>query len=192
MAHARLGRSEGQAGSDAPDLLRDYITPEIMTSLVAGVSSVDVTDLLPHVQSPTLVLHRGQAHVGPEVSVARSLTSQIPDARLIVLEGTSVAPYLGDSQAVLRAVEEFLGTSELLPASKVGTSEKDQTLVEPLSDRELEVLRLIAAGGSNWEIAQDLFIAVGTVKTHLNKIYGKLEVHSRTQALVRARELNML
>ena len=64
--------------------------------------------------------------------------------------------------------------------------------VEPLSVRELEVLSLIARGGSNQEIARELVIAVGTVKTHLNKIYGKLEVHSRTQALVRARELNML
>ena len=163
-----------------------------MTSLIAGISSVDVTDLLPQVQSPTLVLHRGQAHVGPEVSVARSLTSQIPDARLIVLEGTSVAPYLGDSEVVLRAIEEFLGDSEPLPASRVATSEKVQPLVEPLSVRELEVLSLIARGGSNQEIARELVIAVGTVKTHLNKIYGKLEVHSRTQALVRARELNML
>jgi LuxR family maltose regulon positive regulatory protein len=61
-----------------------------------------------------------------------------------------------------------------------------------LSERELEVLRLIAAGLSNREIAEELYIAVGTVKRHINHIYGKLGVHSRTQALVRARELNLL
>jgi LuxR family maltose regulon positive regulatory protein len=65
-------------------------------------------------------------------------------------------------------------------------------LIEPLSDRELEILRLIAAGHSNEQIAQTLIIALGTVKKHVNNIYGKLGVHSRTQALVRAKALNFL
>jgi LuxR family maltose regulon positive regulatory protein len=67
-----------------------------------------------------------------------------------------------------------------------------QPLIEPLSARELEVLGLIADGLSNREIAQKLFIAVGTVKRHINNIYGKLDVHSRTQAVARARELQLL
>ena len=65
-------------------------------------------------------------------------------------------------------------------------------LVEPLSERELEILRLIAAGQSNKEIARTLVIAPGTVKKHTNNIYGKLGVHSRTQALVQAKTLNLL
>ncbi len=65
-------------------------------------------------------------------------------------------------------------------------------LVEPLSERELEILRLIAAGRSNEEIAQTLVIALGTVKKHINNIYGKLGVHSRTQALVQAKALKLL
>ena len=72
------------------------------------------------------------------------------------------------------------------------TGREVERLVEPLSDRELEVLRLIAAGLANREIAEELTIAVGTVKRHINHIYGKLGVHSRTQALVRARELDLL
>jgi LuxR family maltose regulon positive regulatory protein len=67
-----------------------------------------------------------------------------------------------------------------------------QPLVEPLSERELEVLRLIAAGLNNREIAQELVIAVGTVKRHINNLYGKLGVHSRTQAVARARNLGLL
>ena len=63
---------------------------------------------------------------------------------------------------------------------------------EPLSERELEVLQLIAAGKSNRRIAQELFVTAGTVKTHIRSIYRKLDAHSRTQALVRARELNLL
>jgi LuxR family maltose regulon positive regulatory protein len=61
-----------------------------------------------------------------------------------------------------------------------------------LSEREFEILRLIAAGQSNEEIAQTLVIALGTVKKHINNIYGKLGVHSRTQALAQAKALNLL
>jgi len=59
--------------------------------------------------------------------------------------------------------------------------------VEPLSEREQAVLRLIADGHSNQAIADTLIIAVSTVKRHINNIYGKLAVQSRTQAIVRAR-----
>jgi LuxR family maltose regulon positive regulatory protein len=65
-------------------------------------------------------------------------------------------------------------------------------LIEPLSERELEVLRLIAAGLSNCEIADQLVVAISTVKTHINHIYRKLDVSKRTQAVARARELNLL
>jgi LuxR family maltose regulon positive regulatory protein len=65
-------------------------------------------------------------------------------------------------------------------------------MVEPLSPRELEVLRLMAAGKSNAEVAQALVIAVSTVKTHTNSIFGKLQVTSRTQAIALARDLQLL
>jgi ATP/maltotriose-dependent transcriptional regulator MalT len=65
-------------------------------------------------------------------------------------------------------------------------------LVEPLTERELEVLRLIAAGLTNREIAERLSVVVGTVKAHNNSIYGKLGVTHRVQALTRAREVGLL
>jgi LuxR family maltose regulon positive regulatory protein len=67
-----------------------------------------------------------------------------------------------------------------------------QPLIEPLTDRELEVLRLIAAGLSNREIAHQLVVAVSTVKTHINHIYGKLDAKSRTHAVAQARALDLL
>ena len=65
-------------------------------------------------------------------------------------------------------------------------------LIEPLTERELEVLRLLVMGLSNAEIARELIITVGTVKRHVNSIYGKLGVQSRTQAVARAQMLQLL
>ena len=61
-----------------------------------------------------------------------------------------------------------------------------------ISEREFEVLELLAAGRSNKEIANQLSVSPNTVKTHVAKLYGKLEVSRRTAAIVRARELGML
>jgi LuxR family maltose regulon positive regulatory protein len=74
-------------------------------------------------------------------------------------------------------------TSAALPASY---------LVDPLSERELEVLKLIANGLSNPEIARKLFVATSTVKRHINNIYAKLNVHTRTQAVAKGKELKVL
>ncbi|MGD8398902.1 MAG: response regulator transcription factor, partial [Anaerolineae bacterium] len=66
------------------------------------------------------------------------------------------------------------------------------SLIEPLSKRELEVLRLIAAGLTNRQIADEMVIAVSTVKSHTHSIYGKLGVKNRTQAIAQARALDLL
>jgi LuxR family maltose regulon positive regulatory protein len=67
-----------------------------------------------------------------------------------------------------------------------------QTLVDPLTARELEVLRLMSAGLTNREIADEFFVSIGTVKSHINKIYRKLDVINRVRAISRAKELNLL
>ena len=65
-------------------------------------------------------------------------------------------------------------------------------LIEPLSAREQEVLRLLAAGLASPEIARALIIGVSTVRTHIKNIYGKLGVHGRIQSIERARALGLL
>jgi LuxR family maltose regulon positive regulatory protein len=65
-------------------------------------------------------------------------------------------------------------------------------VVESLTERELEVLRLLAAGRSNADMAAELFVEQSTVKTHLIHLYRKLGVHSRTQTVARARALGLL
>ena len=67
-----------------------------------------------------------------------------------------------------------------------------QQLVEPLSQRELEILALVAEGASNKEIAAELFIAEGTVKNHVTNILSKMGVRDRTQAALKAREMGLI
>ena len=73
----------------------------------------------------------------------------------------------------------------------VSAGEKS-ALVEPLSEREIEVLRLLTAGRSNPEIARDLYVSLNTVKAHVKSIFAKLEAHNRTEATHRARELRLV
>jgi len=77
-------------------------------------------------------------------------------------------------------------------ASKSSVYDLKSRIVEPLSERELEVLRLVSEGKSNQQIADTLFIARGTVKKHLNNIFGKLGAQNRTQCVARARELSLM
>jgi LuxR family maltose regulon positive regulatory protein len=89
-----------------------------------------------------------------------------------------------ESDYVERLLEEFADLDE--------TSTITHGIVEPLSARELEVLKLLAGGLSNHEIGNELFVTTNTVKWHLKNIFAKLGVHNRTQAVDRARELGLL
>ena len=65
-------------------------------------------------------------------------------------------------------------------------------MLDPLTDREVEILRLIAKGHSNVEIGQRLYLALSTVKGHNLRIFDKLQVQNRTEAVARARELGLI
>jgi LuxR family maltose regulon positive regulatory protein len=99
----------------------------------------------------------------------------------------------GQGQALTGYVDRLLAAFVSPAASPSSALRHPQSaIVEPLSDRELEILRLVAQGLSNREIAQRLFLAISTVKGHNLKIFGKLQVQSRTEAIARARELGWL
>jgi LuxR family maltose regulon positive regulatory protein len=131
-------------------------------------------------------------------ALERALTLAEPEGyiRTFVDEGEPIRLLLERVKAEDRGMKEY--AAQLLAAFKVmdklhpSAFIPQPSLVESLSERELEVLRLIADGLSNHEIADKLVIGLGTVKTHINNIFGKLDVKSRTQAVARARELNLL
>ncbi|MEA2573318.1 MAG: hypothetical protein QOH93_616 [Chloroflexia bacterium] len=117
--------------------------------------------------------------------------------RIFLDEGTPMSQLLSEATAH-GMMPEYIGKLlAAFEAEKHGSASEfplppSQPLVEPLSQRELEVLQLIAQGLSNHEISERLFLALDTVKGHNQKIFGKLQVQRRTEAVARARELGLL
>ncbi len=89
-------------------------------------------------------------------------------------------------------MEKLLSAFERAGGEQLTTSPKKPELIEPLSERELEVLRLVAQGLTNNEISQRLVLALSTVKGHNLRIFGKLQAQNRSEAVKRARELGLL
>lgn len=82
--------------------------------------------------------------------------------------------------------------SEFSKISKPIRKHNDEMMPDPLSPREIEILRVVATGASNKEIAEQLYISEGTVKNHLSSILGKLGVRDRMQAILKAKELGII
>jgi DNA-binding NarL/FixJ family response regulator len=115
------------------------------------------------------------------------LLKDVPSDRLV--EGI-LAAARGESVLQPSVAAKVVARFAQLPQEKGGVTQ--QPLVVPLSDRELEVLRLLADGGSNREIAGALFLAEGTVKNHVTNVLAKLGARDRTQAALRARSLGLV
>jgi LuxR family maltose regulon positive regulatory protein len=126
----------------------------------------------------------------PEGYVRTFVDEGAPMAEL--LSATLEARQRGHLDAAGRISISYLARLLAAVAQQPTTPAADERLPEPLSERELEVLALIAAGNSNQEIAAKLFVSKGTVKTHINRLYRKLDARSRTQAIARAREMDLL
>ena len=100
-----------------------------------------------------------------------------------------MAPFCGDVEGALETIEAFLGNQRAQPVALRADANGGR---KALSQRELDVLRLLAAGLSNAEVARELVVSIGTVKTHTASIYRKLDVDNRTRAVARARECRLL
>ena len=109
-----------------------------------------------------------------------------------LLTATLEARQRGRLDATGRISVSYIARLLAAVAQEATAQATDERLPEPLSERELEVLALIAAGESNEQIAAKLFVSLSTVKTHINRLYRKLGARSRTQAIARARELDLI
>jgi LuxR family maltose regulon positive regulatory protein len=135
--------------------------------------------------------------------LARAVRMAAPEGyvQTFVAEGAPMAHLLSQTLAqgispdyVAELLSAFGDESiaQPVPAIKTQTTPTIRFLIEPLSERELEILQLIARGLSNQEISRKLFLALSTVKGHNRNIFAKLDVQRRTEAVARARELGLL
>jgi len=141
----------------------------------------DARELLPRITMPTLVLHRRGDRTVP-IARGRELASLLPNARFVALSGDSHLPHVDDQREVHRALAGFLDDAP--PQDSNGDS--------PLSDREAEVLRLVAAGLSNREIAGSLVLSEHTVHRHVANILRKLTQSSRAAAAAYATRIGYI
>jgi LuxR family maltose regulon positive regulatory protein len=191
IVFARLCIAQGRAVEAIPLLQRQLDAAEGSSRVVRAIEILCLQ---------TLVLKKADNPDGAMAALARALAlAETGDCRRLFLdEGPPMAALLRQAVAsrirpdfARRLLAAFPttagedGAAAALPASPPG-------LIEPLSERELEVLALIAEGHSNREIGRRLFIALDTVKGHNRRIFGKLQVQRRTEAVARARLLGLL
>ncbi len=156
-----------------------------------------------------LTLDASGAHDRARACLVRALTLAEPSGfvRLFVDEGVAMARLLealaaaqrhGDLDGpapspgyLRRLLAAFVGASVDPTAGGGASSGCSATLVEPLTVRELELLRLMATGASNQQIADRLVVSMPTVKTHVNRIFRKLDANHRVEAVARARDLGL-
>lgn len=163
------------------ELCRRTTTPEMAAQLMQARGEVDVTELLPNVMAPTLVVHARHDEVVP-FSQGQLLASEIPGAEFVQIDSRNHI-LLEDEpgwQRFMDAVLEFTG--------RAASTGAEDPRFDALSDREREILGGVVAGQSNTEIGARLFISEKTVRNSLTRIYEKLRVSTRAQAMVLARE----
>ncbi|HEX6648802.1 MAG TPA: response regulator transcription factor [Pyrinomonadaceae bacterium] len=199
--------------------LRTLLSVQTDFEIVGEASNGEEAIRMVQIHHPSIVLMDLQMPLLDGVKATRRLKAEHPDCRVIVLttfddddnvfEGLRAgavgyllkdAPSekLGEAIRLAARGESFLQPSV---AAKVvaefarlsrHTESNTVYLVEPLSEREHVILGLIANGASNREIAQQLFLAEGTVKNHITNILGKLGVRDRTQAALKAKDMGLV
>ena len=162
-------------------------SPGAAADLTRMNARIDVRDLLSAIEVPTLVLVREGDQV-ISVDHARYVADHVPGATYVELPGEDHLPFVGDAAAVLTAIARKLGIEgELsIPPHSVRSAPGewlDGEVADQLSSREREVLRWVARGKPNAEIATALYISESTVRKHLQNAYRKLGVSSRTAAV---------
>jgi pimeloyl-ACP methyl ester carboxylesterase/DNA-binding CsgD family transcriptional regulator len=166
------------------ELQRHSTSPENAVRIAEVASGVDVLDLLPRVRVPTLVLHSREDRRVPFEN-GRLLASLIPDARFVPLESRNHV-LLGTEPAWQRfhaEIRNFLGDGREPPSATDAFAD--------LTPREREVLELLARGLGNETIAERLGISAKTVRNQVSAVFDKLDVATRAEAIIRAREAGL-
>ena len=182
-----------EAVRQATALCPDVVLMDLQMPVLDGVAATrQLRAACPNCRVIVLTTFDDDEYVfeGLRAGAAGYLLKDTPSARLAeAIRAAARGESFLEPSVAAKVVAEFKRLSAMPgPAAPLAA----QPLAEPLSERELEVLRLVAKGESNKEIAAALFIAEGTAKNHLTNILGKLGVTDRTQAALKGKELGLI
>lgn len=173
LAHAWVGWVEGPPAHGFATMVRASVTPDALRGHLAALQALDGTALLPRVPAPVLLLHRPAA-ARLRLEWASALAAALPDARVMMLSGESLSPFLDAGDLTAATLGFLKGDAAIAPAAPAPPA--------ALTLREADVLRLLARGRTNKEIAQELTISVSTAERHVANIYRKIGARGRAEA----------
>jgi pimeloyl-ACP methyl ester carboxylesterase/DNA-binding CsgD family transcriptional regulator len=182
VAHAWLGWPEGDEGRLAADWFRTATTPTMARATLQAAYAIDVTADAARVRCPALVLHRVDATVIP-FDLSAELAHALPNSRLEMLPGASASLFFEDGDQVVDRLIEFVedpAATHPITATAIGRVRARGS--DTLSPREIEVLRLLANGETNSQIAARLGISINTVERHVANTYRKIDARGRADA----------
>lgn len=163
--------AEGAATKPTPAQMLEFTTQEDWLARMQSVHRFDVRNILPRISQPTLI----RVVIGGAIdweSRAQAVAAKMPNCQIV---------YLGSGELLTKAEETAQFAIDF--ASGFGVEGEPQRREHDLSDRELEVLRLLAAGRSNQQIADSLVISLNTVRRHVSNIFAKTGAANRADAV---------
>lgn len=184
----------GQEALDAAARLKpDVVLMDLRMPVLDGVAATRrLLEKMPQVKIIVLTTFDDDDHVfdGLRAGAVGYLLKDVPSEKLVeAIRAAAAGQSFLQPSVAAKVVAEFTRLTAVAQETAVSPQ---NTLIEPLSEREQEILALVATGASNKEIAGELFIAEGTVKNHVTNILGKLGVRDRTQAALKAREIGLI
>jgi DNA-binding NarL/FixJ family response regulator len=175
-AHLWMGWEAGEHGRRMASMFRTATTPTITRAVMEASAAVDVSAELPKVIAPALVMQSRNDRQLP-AELTRALAESLPNGRIGLMSGNAATLFAEEGDADVDLILDFLtgGAHEVAPSPASGDA-------SGLTPRELEVLRLVAGGETNAEIAHRLGLSIHTVERHAANLYRKIDARGRADA----------